>query len=87
MVELSEQLEKELDNLRRVRDELRVRLHLGGAEVRDQWEKLDRGWQHLEGRMKVIGSESDVVAKEIGETLHVLAEQLRDGYERVKTVL
>jgi len=87
MFEVPEQLEKELDNLRRIRDELNVRLHLGGADIRDQWEKLDRGWQHLEGRMKVIGNESDEVAKEIGETLHVLAEQLRDGYERVKTLL
>jgi hypothetical protein len=37
--------------------------------------------------MKVIGNESDEVAKDIGETLHVLAEQLRDGYERIKTLL
>jgi predicted nucleic acid-binding Zn-ribbon protein len=87
MFEIPEQLEKELDNVRRARDELKVRLHLGGAEIRDQWEKLDRGWQHLEGRMKVIGNESDEVAKDIGETLHVLAEQLRDGYERIKTLL
>jgi hypothetical protein len=87
MIEIPDQLEKELDNLRGVRDEIRVRLHLGGAEIRDQWEKLDRGWQHLEGRMKVIGGESDEVAREIGKTLHVLAEQLQDGYQRIKTLL
>ncbi|MCP4038939.1 MAG: hypothetical protein GY944_25050 [bacterium] len=87
MSEIKNQLEEELDNVRAMRDDLRVRLHLGGAELRDQWDKLERGWQHVEGRLKVIGNESDEVAGEIRETLHVLAEQLKDGYERVKSVL
>ncbi len=87
MSEIKNQLEEELDNVRAMRDDLRVRLHLGGAELRDQWDKLERGWQHVEGRLKVIGNESDEVASEIRETLHVLAEQLKDGYERVKSVL
>ncbi len=87
MSEMKNQFEEELDNVRAMRDDLRVRLHLGGAELRDQWDKLERGWQHVEGRLKVIGNESDEVASEIRETLHVLAEQLKDGYERVKSVL
>ena len=87
MLQVPIKLEDEIDAIRGVRDDLRVRLHLGGAEIRDQFEKLEHGWQHLEGRMKVIGRESDEVAKEIGETLQVLAEQLRDGYDRIKTVL
>lgn len=87
MFEISDQLEKELDTVRGIRDELRVHLHLGGAELRDQWEKLDRGWQHLEGRMKVLGNESDEIGTQIGETLHILAEQLRDGYERIKALI
>jgi predicted nucleic acid-binding Zn-ribbon protein len=87
MSEFRKQLERELDNMRGVRDELRVRLHLGGAELRDQWEDLERGWQHLEGRLKVLGNESDEVVSEIGETLHVLAEQLRSGYERIKKLV
>jgi hypothetical protein len=36
MIEFRKQLEQELDHLRGARDELRVRLHLGGAELRDQ---------------------------------------------------
>jgi hypothetical protein len=87
MKEFRQQLDLELDKLRGARDELRVRLHLGGAELRDQWEELERGWQHLEGRLKVLGNESDEVVSEIGETLHVLADQLQHGYERIKKLV
>ncbi len=87
MFEVPEQLKKEVERAQTVREGLQVRLHLGGAELRDQWERLEHGWQHLEGRLKVLGDESDEVATEISETLHVLAEQLRDGYERIKSLL
>lgn len=87
MTELRKLLEKELDNLRGVRDEIQVRIHLGGADLRDQWEDMERGWQHLEGRLKVVKDESDDVSSEIGETLHVLADQLRSGYERIKKLV
>ncbi len=87
MFEIPEQVRREIDNAQAVREALHVRLHLGGAEVRDQWDKLENGWQRFEGRMKVLGSESDEVASEISETLHVLAEQLRDGYDRIRALL
>ena len=87
MTQFREELNEQLDHLRGLRDELRVHLHLGGAEMRDQWEELERGWKHLEGRLKVLGNESDEVASEIGETLHVLGGQLRNGYERIKKLV
>lgn len=58
MIEFREQLEQELDRVRGVRDEPRVQFYLGGAELRDQWEDLERGWQHLEGRLKVPAKEA-----------------------------
>ena len=87
MSDIRDRLDKQLDSVRAVRDELEVKLHLGSADLRDQWAKLEKGWQHLEGRLKVLGNESEDVAKEIGETLEVLADQLRDGYDRVKKLL
>ena len=86
MSEIRDRINEEIDGMRGVRDELRVQLHLANAELKDEWEKLERGWSHLEGRMKVLGKETDEVGSEIGETLHVLAEQLRNGYDRIKTL-
>ncbi len=87
MSELRDQLEEEVDQLRTLRDELNVQLHLAGQEARDQWDRLERGWHHIEGKAKQIGEASDDVAHEVRETLHVLADQLRGGYERIKSLL
>ncbi|MDP6979576.1 MAG: hypothetical protein QF570_13400 [Myxococcota bacterium] len=80
-------LRNEVDQLRALRDELHVQLHLAGQDLRDQWDRLERGWHHVESRAKQIGDVSDDVAHEVRETLHVLADQLRGGYERIKSLL
>ncbi|MFT5443363.1 MAG: chromosome segregation ATPase [Myxococcota bacterium] len=87
MIDIREKVENEFNTARQVRDELRLQVHLANAELREQWDKLEGGWQHLEGRLKVLGNESDDVAEEVGETLHVLAEQLSEGYRRIKTLI
>ena len=87
MAKIRDQLEKERDSLRRLRDEVEVQLHLGGAELKDQWTKLEKGWEHLEGRLKVLGRESEDIAEDMGATLRVLGDQLRDGYERLKKLV
>lgn len=87
MSEFGDRMKEDLEGLRAARDELRVQLHLASAELKDDWESLERGWSHLEARMKVLGHETGEVRSEIGETLHVLADQLRSGYARIKTLL
>lgn len=87
MSELRDQLETEVDQLRTLRDELNVQLHLAGQEAREQWDRLERGWSHVESKAKQIGDVSDDVAGEVRETLHVLTDQLRDGYERIKSLI
>jgi hypothetical protein len=39
--ELKRELKKSVEMLRTLRDEVRVRLHLGSLDLRDQWKKLE----------------------------------------------
>src|SRR6185436_13789608 len=39
--ELKSELRKSLERLQTLRDEVRVRLHLGSLELKDQWRKLE----------------------------------------------
>lgn len=87
MSDIRNQLDKELDVLRRLRDEIKVQAHLGNSELQEQYEKLEKGWQHLEGRLKVLGKESGDIAEGLGSTLSALADQLGDGYERLKKLV
>ena len=40
--QVKERLQGALDELRTLRDEIRLDLHLGGMDLRDEWEKLEK---------------------------------------------
>ena len=39
--ELKNEIEKGLSQLQTLRDEIRVKLHLGGMDVKDEWNKIE----------------------------------------------
>ena len=39
-----ETLDKIYDELRQMHDDIKLKLHLGGMEVRDEWNELDAQW-------------------------------------------
>jgi hypothetical protein len=47
MSEQQKKLENLVHVLKQQRDELRVRMHLAKAEVRDEWDKLERRFARL----------------------------------------
>ena len=76
-----------IDDLKQQRDEIRVRLHLVKAEAKEEWERLETKWEHVRGKMGVVGREAGKTAQEVGTALNLAVEELRRGYERVRKLL
>lgn len=87
MSDLQKRINDEFEKLRTLRDELRVKIHLGKAEARDKWEELESDWQHVEGKIKVLGAETKESAKEVGEATEIVVGELRDAYRRLRDLL
>ena len=87
MADAKDRMLQEIDALRELRDELKLQLKLGKAEVRDRWDALEKDWQHLEGRAKVLAQASKEEAQDLGEALGLLAEQVRTGYRHLKDLI
>lgn len=87
MTDFKERVNEELEALRVLRDEVRVQLSLAGAEARDQWENLEKDWQHIEGKARVVGKEAKAVIGDVDDALELVFDQLRDGYTRIKKLL
>ena len=85
--DLADRIHDELDILRQTRDELRVQLHLGAAEVRDTWEKLEKGWHQLEGRATRVGDAAQETTEDLEEATRHLLDELKEGYERIRKAL
>lgn len=78
---------RELEGLRQLRDEVRLQVHLGKADAREAWDEVEKRWHQLEARLRVVREGSREDLGEIREAAKLLAEQIRDGYRHVKSLL
>lgn len=76
-----------LDEITAQRDHLRVRTHLARAEIREEWEALEKRWEHFRARASVVKREAGDSAEDVGEALSLVAGELRRGYERLRALL
>ncbi len=84
---LRERLERELEDLRATRDELRVRLHLGKLDAQEQWGQIEKQWQHVESKLKVASEAGREIAEDIGEATSLVIEEMKEGYTKLRKLL
>jgi hypothetical protein len=65
-------------DLKNLRDEARVKAHLGSMDVQDEWRKLEGKWENFEARAKL-----DRSARDVGAAVELLASELKAAYERI----
>lgn len=87
MTETRSDLDKLVAELQTQRDELRLKLHLAKADAKTEWEKLEKKWEHLRGKLEVIGREAKDAGKDVLSATRLVARELKDGYERVRALL
>lgn len=75
------------ENLRRQRDELNLQIHLGKAEARDGWQKLEMRWRQLKPKVRAAGSEALMVGRNVLAGVRLTVEELRKGYARIRNRL
>jgi len=67
-------LQQRFEELRRVRDELRLKVHLGRMDARELWDDLEQRWNHLEPNANA-------------DAVHETIAELREGYDRLASML
>ena len=80
-------LDSELDILRTMRDELRVQLHLGAAEVKEKWERVEHTWDNVELEIEKLRDATEDAAEDIGSAARLLLDEIRDGYKHLREQL
>lgn len=73
-----------IQKLRTERDELRVRMHLARAELREEWEGLEKKWERLESRLGQAGEEAREASRDVGAAAGNLAEEIAGAYRRIR---
>lgn len=84
MTDLHDEIEKAVRQLEQQRDELRLKLHLAGAEARDEWDRIERQIGDLRARLAPLRAAAAESAAEIGAAARLLAGEIRQGFERIR---
>jgi hypothetical protein len=74
--ELKDEVKKGLEHLRTLRDEVRVRLHLAGMEVKEEWNKLEPHLLDVEQAAREASEASRRAVAEAVESLKKLRQSL-----------
>lgn len=77
---LKQDLEDTRDDLRRMADEIRVKLHLAGMDAKDAWNEIQPRLEDFEHRF-------DTKADEVGEELKALGNEIKQRLLNIKNKL
>ena len=69
-------------DLKRIRDELALKIHLGSKDAQDQWAALEKKWDAF-----VVEAQLHESAKDIGAAVRSLGDELKTGFEGIKKAL
>ena len=76
--ELREELRARRDDLRRLADEVRLKIHLGGMDAKDTWARIRPKLEEFERRVEEVGAEMSKEARVLGSALKAELQKLRD---------
>ena len=77
---LKQDLEDTRNDLKRMADEIRVKLHLAGLDAKDAWDEIQPRLQDFEKRF-------DAKADEVGEELKALGGEIKQRLLNIKDKL
>jgi hypothetical protein len=82
-MELHEELTKLSETLKQQRDEIRLKLHLASAELKDEWEESEREWGHFKDKVAEVVDDSKETTAEFLEKTRIVGEELKSAYKNI----
>ena len=87
MDSISKSTIKLVEKLKTERDEIRVQLHLAKEDLQDDWAGVEKKWQTIENKLAAAKQQVERSSDDVGEAVDVLAVELKQAYERIKSKL
>jgi len=87
MKDINQTIQKVTEELKRERDEIQLKLHLGKEELEDEWEELEKKLAHLESKVKEIEKTASAAAEDVLAAAKLLSDELRRGYKKIRKKL
>ena len=84
MSESLRDIEALIEGLKQQRDAIKVQLHLGKVEVKQEWEEMENKLEQLRAKVKLVQGEAEAASRDVFEAAKLLGEEIMQGYERIR---
>jgi len=75
------------EELKQLRDEIELQIHLASADARDEFGELEKKWEHFRARLDVVGKATEEAAEDVGDALDLVGSELKRGYQKIRSLL
>lgn len=80
-------LQEVISTLKQERDELALKIHLAGAEAKQEWEGLRGKLDQLLADCDPAKQAAAETAGNVGEAMKLVANEIREGFQRIRKAL
>lgn len=84
---IGEPIDKIITALKQERDELHLKLKLGNAEVKEQWDDLEKQLAKLTSKAELISDTAEKTGEQVLEAAKLAADEIKKGYDRIRNLL
>lgn len=81
------QLNKLMEELKRQRDELKVKLRLAKTDAKNEWAKLEKKYKKFRKKVPLMKKEIEKTAGSAGAAVGQAAREIKRGFARLKKMM
>ena len=76
-----------ISDLKQQRDELRLKIHLGNEEIKEEWDRLDSKLSQLNHRFDPLREAVEDTTEDLWESLKLVGAEIKKGFNRIRKAL
>ena len=76
-----------ISDLKQQRDELRLKIHLGNEEIKEEWDRLDSKLSQLNHRFDPLREAVEDTTEDLWESLKLVGAEIKEGFNRIRKAL
>lgn len=80
-------IENLISDLKQERDELRLQMHLGSEDLKDEMSKLDDRLSQLVHRADPLKDAIEESTDDVWDALQLVGSEIKDGFKRIRKSL
>lgn len=79
-----EEVERLYQEIKQERDEMILKAHLFKADAKDEWQKVDKEWEHFKAKSALVGKEAKDASGDLTAAAKLLGEEIVRSFKRIK---